>query len=176
MTTEDTTLDSALTTADEALLSPSDTELSQETTEDTEDLKAKLAAAESEAKMWKGRVEKATKTGKTVTPSAVSEEDLDWKIMNSSRISLVKEAYQKELEELQSSGAKLTNELRDKALKYVEAQSGISKATTVAKDDLLPQAGVLRSGSAEPKLTNHDVAFKVKPETVKEYRDYVEGR
>lgn len=151
---------------------PSDTtdQPSQEPTETVESLKERLAAeekarkdAEEEAKRWKGRV----KEENPPKDKKESDEDyMDWRSDNRDRISLVKETYEKELEELQANGAKLSIPLREKALKLAEATEGVKKADT---PDPIPSAGVDRSGQREPKLTEHDVSFGIKPETKKKY-------
>lgn len=151
--------------------SPDTTQPSQEPTESVEELKEKLAAAETEAKRWKGRVEKASEK-----KISVSEEELDWKIANVNRINLVKDAYQKELDDLQAHGAKLSNELREKALKLAESTTGVTKVTVEAEDNSLPAPTIDRTGSHLPQLTEYDRALQVKPETKKEFREYVEGR
>lgn len=173
----DPMIDPSLTTVTD-VTPPSSSELQPsdlDPTEDVEELKRKLAAAETEANRWKGRVEKATKE-KPAKTSPVSEEDMQWFVKNNQRVELVNDAYQKELDELLASGAKPTNDIRDKALKLAESSSGVSKTIVQTTDDSFPAPGVDRSGGTTPKLTQHDVAFGVKPETIKEYRDIVEGR
>lgn len=130
----------------------------------------KLAAAEAEAKMWKGRAEKATKKS-----PALSEEDVDWKIKNSARVALVQETFEKELQELESLGAKITNATRTKALENAERATLVQKPEN-ASDNSLPSPSVDRGGNQMPRLTETDIALKVKPETVAEFKDYVEGR
>ncbi len=91
----DLEIDPALTTAN-ASLSPDTTQPDTSATEDVEELKAKLAAAESEANTWKGRVEKANEKKKKDTPVMSSDlESLSWKLDNKDRISLVKDEYEK---------------------------------------------------------------------------------
>lgn len=133
----------------------------------------KLAAAEAEAKMWKGRAEKATKT--SAKAPTISEEDIDWKITNAARVSLVKEAFEKELKELETLGAKISNATRAKALENAERATLVRKPEN-ASDNSLPSPSVDRGGSQAPRLTETDIALKVKPETVAEFKDYVEGR
>lgn len=156
-----------------------------ESTESVEELKARLAAAQkvaeeatTEAKRWRNRVEEENPKRKfSEKPIPVSEEDLDWKIANNSRVSLVKDAYQKHLTELQEIGAKLTTSLKNKALMLAEAETGVMKASSsVSSNDGFPSPTVDRSGTQMPRLSPTDIALKVKPETIKEYRDYVEGR
>lgn len=148
---------------------PTETEEpSQDATPSVEELQEKLAAAESEAKTWKGRVEKATKKS-----PPISEEDIDWKIANTARIALVKEQYEKELSELEAEGIKLTNRLREKALKLAESATGVKKPQS---DEPLPTPSVDRSGGTQVKLSSYAQALGVKKETVEKYRDYVEGR
>ena len=156
--------------------SPTETEEpSSDATPTVEELQEKLTAAENEAKTWKGRAEKATK-GEKPKEASVSEEELDWKIANTNRISLVKDSYQKHLDELQALGAKPTLATRDKALQLAESDTGVTKGPSEPSDEVLPMPTVDRSGTSTPKLTATDVALGVKPETIKEYRDYVEGR
>lgn len=167
-------LDPSEATPIEGELPPETTEPSDEATLSVEELQEKLAAAEAEAKTWRGRAEKATKTPKEEKKSPVSEEDIDWKIANINRINLVKDAYEQELADLAATGAKLTNALRDKALKLAESSSGVQKPQ-IASTETIPAAGVDRGGSATPELSSYDRALGVKPETVEKYRDYVGG-
>lgn len=171
MTTEETLDPSQTTPATEPPSSETDQPSETEPTESVEELKKKLAAAETEANRWKGRVEKATKSQKKAEPT-LSEEDLDWKIANVDRIKLVKEAYQKELDELASTGAKLTNTLREKALKLAEAQSNIK---TTASDGALPSPEIDRSGSKPAAFNQYAKSMGVKQETIEKFKDYVEG-
>lgn len=171
--TTDLEIDSSLPETDPVSPPPLESPESPEKDTQTEEtLEEKLAAAEAEAKMWKGRAVKETKKDKPSAP--ISEEDLDWKIQNTSRVSLVKDTYQKHLDELQGLGAKLSNPLRDTALRLAEAETGVSKSAQVALDDSLPTPSIDRGGSRMPKLSATDVAMGVKPDTVKEYADYVE--
>lgn len=147
---------------------PSETTEPQEATPSVEELQEKLAAAESEAKTWKGRAEKATKD----KPVPVSEADLDWKILNANRIALVKQQYDKELSDLEAEGVKLSNSLREKALKLAEATVGIKKP---ASDEPLPAPSVDRTSKQKVELNAYDQAFGVKQETKEKFREYVEG-
>jgi len=140
-----------------------------EPTETVESLKEKLAAQQKEkeealeeAKRWKNRVKEENPPKKKDS----DEDYADWRIDNRDRIALVKEQYEKELTDLQETGAKLTNDLREKALKLAEASQGIKKADST---EALPTPSVDRSGHREPKLTEYDVAMGVKPETKKKY-------
>lgn len=153
---------------------PSDTE----STETVESLKEKLAAktaeaekAAEDAKRWKNRVKEENPPAKEkkVDPD---EAYADWRIDNKERIAVVKDAYEKELAELQENGAKLTISVREKALKLAEKNVGVKTADTT---EPLPSAGVDRSGQRQPNLTNYDVQFGVKPETKKKYAHLVEG-
>ncbi len=152
---------------------PSDSSIqpSSEATETVESLKEKLAATEAEklqaqeeANTWKGRVkgENPPKVRK-IDPD---EEYLDWKIDNKDRISLVgKDVYEKELSELLESGAKPTLSIREKALKLAEKEVGVK----TEHHEPLPSASVDRGGQRDPKMTEYDTAFGVKPETKKKY-------
>lgn len=143
---------------------------SSEPTETVESLKEKLAAeaaekekALEEAKRWKNRV----KEENPPKEKKETEEDYaDWRIDNRDRIVLVKEEYEKELSELQAGGLKMTNSMREKALKLAEATVGVKKAEAT---EPIPEGTVDRSGQIEPKLTSTDVAFGIKPETKKKY-------
>ncbi len=91
----DPTIDPAQTTSTEPPSSQT-TQPSNDATENVEELKAKLAAAESEANTWKGRVEKANEKKKKDTPvTSVDLEELEWKLANKDRIGLVKDEYDK---------------------------------------------------------------------------------
>lgn len=151
-------------------------EPSPEATPTVEELQEQLAAAQNEAKTWKGRVEKATKSEKPKATGPISEDELDWKLANNSRVNLVKDTYQKHLDELQELGAKLSPALKSKALQLAEDEEGINKATVESSHDVLPSPGVDRSGSRPIRKTQTDLSFGVKDETIKEFRDYVEGR
>lgn len=177
MITEDT-LDSAATTSE---LSDSSSSESPDSSLDDQqsgtELAEKLAASEAESeklrnevKVWRGRTEKANE--KKATP--ISEEELDWKLANNPRIELVKDSYQKHLDELQGLGAKLSPALKSKALKIAEDELGVSKATQDS-DNSLPASTVDRGGQAPVKMTDYDRAMGVKPETKAKYREYVEG-
>lgn len=167
---------SDLTTAEEAPLSESTEQPSQEPTETVESLKDKLAAEQKakedaleEAKRWKGRVKEENPPK---DKKKESEEDYaDWRIDNKDRINLVREQYDQELSELQEGGAKLTNTLREKALKLAESTVGVKKAES---SEALPSPSVDRGGQREPKLTEFDLAYGVKPETKKKYAQFVE--
>lgn len=167
MTTEET-LDPSNPTAPVAPPDDSDSDPS-EPPETVESLKEKLAAAETEAKRWKGRTEKATKK------DAVSEDDMNWAINNNPRVSLVKEAYEKELKDLEDLGAKITNATKSKALESAERITGIQKSSVEVTDHSFPAPSVDRSGSKGPRMTESDRMLKVKPETIEKYRDIVEG-
>lgn len=178
--TTDQQIDSPEATSDKEPL-PTESADSKDHQQETD--KEKDAAAETdeqkaerlrnEAKMWEGRANKAKEKLKDKA-APVSEEDLDWKIANSARVALVKEAYDKEISDLQESGAKITPALRTKALEY--AESKIIVQPTGSPDNSLPAPGVDRTVGKTPKLTEHDQAFGIKPETKKEFADYVEGR
>ena len=142
---------------------------SQEPTDTVESLKEKLAAteqakldAEEDAKRWKNRVkdENPPKEKKKEDPD---EAYADWRIDNKDRIGVVKEQYEKELSELQDAGVKVTIPMREKALRLAEATVGVKKAE---KDEPIPSGSVDRTGGRQPALTESDVAFGVKPETV----------
>lgn len=157
---------------------PATEEPSPEATPTVEELQEQLAAAQNEVKTWKGRVEKATKSDKTEkqkTATPISEEDIDWKLANNSRVALVKDTYEKHLTELQELGAKLTPALKEKALRLAEDEEGIHKSTVDASSDPLPSPSIERSGNRPVRKTETDVALGVKDETIKEFRDYVEG-
>ncbi len=169
----DLTIDPSQATTEQSVPPPSSTpDPSKDAPQETmEELKEKLAAAESEAKRMKGRLEKA-RVGK----ESVSEDDMNWAINHNPRVALVKEAYDKELTELEALGAKVTNATKTKALENAERITGIAKATVSTPDTSFPSPSVDRSASAQVRMTDFDRQLKVKPETVKEYRDYVEGR
>ena len=172
--------DSSEVTADEALSSTDTTDSQSDNQEDQiteqdaaqETDEEKAARLRNEAKMWEGRAKKAKEKLKE-KDSPISEADLDWKIANQSRVELVKEAYDKELEELSESGAKLSNALKTKALEYAESKI---LPRSQESDNSLPSPSVNRSGQRAPKMTEYDIALGVKPETVAKYRDFVEGR
>lgn len=135
-------------------------------------LEEKLAAeqslrikAENETKRWKGRLEKTTK-------GDISEDEIDWKIANKDRVALVEEAYKKELESLQELGAKPTLATKTKALELAEGKSFPQAQASSAP---IPPAGIQRTGTVQPHLTEIDNALGVKAETKSEYREYVEG-
>ena len=160
---------------EEAPLSSEETEPSEEEpTESVEELKERLAAAEEEALRWKNRVaEENPKKKKNDSPKLdVTEKDIDWKIENANRISLVKEAYDKELQDLEDSGVTLTNSIRDKALNYAESTTGVTKNPV---SEPFPVAGIDRTEGSMPSLTEYDRAMNVKPEVKEKYREYVEG-
>ncbi len=151
---------------------------SSEPTETVESLKAKLAAteaeklkAEEEANRWKGRVkeENPPKDKRKVDPD---EEYADWRIDNKDRIGVVKDAYEKELSELQEGGMKVNLTMREKALRLAEASAGVK---TAPKTEPLPGGMVDRGGQREPLMTKEDLAFGVKPETKKKYAHIVEA-
>lgn len=161
--------------SDDTPLSDSTDQPSLEATETVESLKEKLAVAEEEkrkaeeeAKTWKGRVKDENPKKKK---EDISEADIDWKIANQGRISLVKDAYEQELLDLEASGAKITNAVREKALKYAESNLQIK---TVSGEPL-PAPSIDRSGSREPVMTESDIAFGVNPEIKKKYAAMVEG-
>ncbi len=166
MPTNDDLIDPSLaTSSSEDPTPPATSEPSQEPTETVEELKEKLAAAENEAKRWKGRVEKTKKA------DPVTEEDIDWKLKFNSRVDLVKEAYEKELQELQDAGAPLSNALKTKALMYAERDVGVQNVSSVS----LPSPTIDRTATREVPMTDTDRAFGLKPETKKEFAQYVEG-
>lgn len=97
----------------------------EEPTETVEELKERLATAETEAKRWKGRVEKANEKPKTkVNPEDLAE--LEWKLENKDRISLVKEEYEKIVEEGyhgESVSKKIALELAEKVAKVDSSEA-----------------------------------------------------
>ena len=143
---------------------------SEEPTDTVESLKERLAAEQKEkenaleeAKRWKNRVKEENPPKEK---KETDEDYLDWKIDNTNRIKLVKEQYETELSELQEGGAKLSNTMREKALKLAEASLGVKKADST---EPLPGPSIDRGGQREPKLTVEDAAFGIKPETKKKY-------
>ncbi len=148
-------------------------------TETVESLKVKLAAAEKEkleaqakADEWKGRVkEENPKKKKEETP----DDYADWRIDNKDRLSVagVKDAYEKELQELEQNGSKVSNAIREKALKLAESTIGVKKAEPSSQP--LPSGMVDRGGSAAPTMTNYDTQFGVNPETKKKWAHVVEA-
>lgn len=151
---------------------------SSEPIETVESLKEKLAAEQEEkekaleeAKRWKGRVKEENPPAKErkIDPDEAYQ---DWRIDNKARIAVVKDAYEKELSELQESGSKLTISIREKALSLAEKSVGVKTQETV---EPLPAAIVDRSGQRQPTLTSYDVQFGVKPETKKKYAHLVEA-
>jgi len=149
---------------------PSEFNEETEPTDTVESLKEKLAAqesatkkAEEEASRWKGRVKEENPPKK----KEEKEEDYtEWRIDNRDRIALVKEEYEKELEELQGTGAKISNTMREKALRLAEQSAGVKKAEL---EEPIPSGEVDRSGSKEPSMTDYDIAYQIKPETKKKY-------
>lgn len=112
------------------------------------------------------------------------EGEIDWKAENLNRIKLVKEEYLKELEEFQSSGAKITDKIREKALELAEARKGVIRSTDTS--DVQRQAamgsetGVLnRSKPAPVRLTEHDKRLNLTAERKRQleekYPDLKEG-
>ena len=92
MTTDQLIDPSQTTSEQESPSSDTDQPSEQETTETVEELRERLAAAENEAKRWKGRVEKANEKPKTkVDPEDLA--DLEWRLENKDRIELVKTEY-----------------------------------------------------------------------------------
>ncbi len=184
MTIEDT-LNSSEATDDKSPLptNATDSPLDNQNAEDMD----KDAAAETdeekaerlrnEAKMWEGRAKKARKDAEEKS-KPLSEAEVDWRIDNKSRISLVKDAYEKELKDLEELGVKMTLAARSKALENAEAR-GLPR-NSPNSDSSLPSPTVDRSATAPIKLSEFDRAtakdHKVRAETIKEYRDYVEGR
>lgn len=152
---------------------PTVTPDSEKTTEE-QTVEEKLAAAEAEAKMWKGRAEKANTKAKS-SAAAVSEEDMNWAIDNNPRVALVKDAYEKELKELEDLGAKITNAAKTKALDAAERITGIAKSTNETSGTNLPPPSIDRSGKKQIRMTESDQQMKIKPETIEKYRDVVEG-
>lgn len=150
---------------------PSEETEETEPTESVESLKEQLAAteaekekAEEEARRWKGRVKEENPPKK----KEEKEEDYaDWRIDNKERIALVKEEYEKELDELEQAGVKLTNAMREKALIIAESKAGVKKKEE--ETEPIPEGTVDRTGDKEPQMTEHDVAFGIKPETVKKW-------
>jgi len=142
----------------------------QDAAEETDEQKADKAR--QEAKMWEGRAKKA-KEKLREKGSPLTEESLDWKFAYQSRVELVKESYEKELDELLATGAKLSSVLKTKALEYAESKI-LPKDNP--SDNSLPSSTVDRSGKRSVKMSPTDQALGIKPETVEEFRDYVEGR
>lgn len=145
---------------------PEPSEEGTEPTESVESLKEKLAAEQAEkdkaleeAKRWKNRVKEENPKKKP------DEEYADWRIDNKDRIALVKDDYEKELEELQASGAKINIAMREKALRLAEKNVGVKTQET----EPLPTGPVDRGGQRQPVLTQYDVQFGIKPETVKKH-------
>lgn len=163
---------SDLTPAEEALPSVETVQPSEEATETVETLKEKLAAetaakekALSDAKALKHRLKEENPPAKDrkVDPD---EAYSDWRIDNKDRIAVVKDEYEKELSELQENGSKLTLAIREKALRLAEKSVGVK---TQEANEPLPSGSVDRGGQRQPALTNYDVQFGVKAETVKKH-------
>ncbi len=171
--TTDPMIDSTPATAVSAPL-PADGIDSAKTTDDRTP-EEKLAAAEAEVKMWKGRADKANKEKKAGSAS-VSEDDMNWAINNNPRVALVKDVYEKELADLESLGAKVTNAAKSKALEAAELKAGVAKSTVSTPDTSFPSPSIDRSATRQVRMTEFDQQLKVKPETIEKYRDYVEGR
>lgn len=122
-------------------LSPDTTE-PDEATESVEELKEKLAAAEAETKTWKGRVEKATeKKPKTATPADL--EELEWKLENKDRITLVKDEFEKILAE-GFHGEPVSKKI---ALELAEKQAKVDSSATrrSRSDDMTTPSVTMRN-------------------------------
>ena len=145
----------------------------EETTETVESLKEKLAAeteakekAEGEASTWEGRVKEENPPKKK---QETDKDYSDWRIDARDRLAVtgVKEAYESECSELESSGAKLTTVMREKALLLAEKSVGVKTETT--ETEPLPQGSVDRGGQKEPEMTATDKDFGVKAATKKKW-------
>ena len=109
---------------------------------------------------------------------AMQEDETLWYTENIGRLKLVKNEYQKQLDELQSLGAKPSLVLRQKALELAERATGVtpsSEATRQASTASAPSVTDRSGDSSEVSLTEHDIALGIKPETKKKYRALVEG-
>ena len=115
----DPMIDPALATT-EVPPPPETTQPSLDATEDVEALKAKLAATEAEANTWKGRVEKANEK-KPKDSRSEEIQELEWKLDNKERISLVKDEYEKILVE-GYQGEKVSKKI---ALELAEKQAKV---------------------------------------------------
>ncbi len=150
----DPMIDPALTTSTEPL-STETTQPEPAATEDVEELKAKLAAQESETATWKGRVEKANEKKKKDTPVMSSDlEGLEWKLENKDRIELVKEEFEKIRVE-GFSGEKVSEKI---ALELAEKQAKIdtSGARRDRQSDMSQPSQTIRNAAPTGYETEAD--------------------
>lgn len=125
MPTEETLDPSEETPAKEPPPSETAQPSEEEPTETVEGLKEKLAAAETEAKRWKGRVEKANEPKKTkVDPEDLAA--LEWRLENKDRIALVKDEWEK-IKEDGYHGEKVSEKI---ALELAEKQAKVDDSGT----------------------------------------------
>lgn len=183
MTTNDQTVTDSSQATDATSPLPTDASVSPQkdtqriTTKDgvaaTETDEEKAVRLHNEAKMWEGRAKKAKEKVEEQS-KPLTEADVDWRIDHKSRIALVKDTYEKELQDLEGLGVKLTLAARTKALENAEAKA--LPRHSDSSNSSLPTPSINRGGVVMPHLTEHDIAFGVKAETKQEYRDYVENR
>ena len=121
-----------------------------EPTETVEELKEKLAAAETETKRWKGRVEKAN-----VSDTRSDEiKELEWKLENKGRITLVQEEFDKILAE-GYQGEKVSKKI---ALELAEKQAKIdtSSAKRNRQDDNTSESVTARNENVKGYASEED--------------------
>lgn len=95
-------------------------------TETVEELKERLAAAETEAKRWKNRVAEENPKKKKEAITSDDLDSLEWKLANKERINLVKDEYDKLLVD-GYQGEKVSEKI---ALELAEKQARIDTAAT----------------------------------------------
>lgn len=145
------------------------------------DWKAEYARLRKDYDAKASRLKDIEKTVKSDEPTkVVVEDETDFKIENAGRIKLVKDEYKAELSDLQSSGAKLTPALMEKALRLAEQKKGINAASSESLRQASNASATLivnrESVDTDITLTEEDHRFGVKAETKSQWKHLVEGQ
>lgn len=171
MTTETNDLDSAAQTVEQTPPETPDQTTVEDDSEpkgDEQDKDAALKAAQAEAKMWKGRAEKATKKPKSDDKSSLDTEEVSWMIQNQAELKV----YGNRVTELRQKGLD-----KDEALKFARLEHDKSDAPAVENQAAIssPSNVAFRSTKTTESVTDTDQRFGVTPEIKAKWKDVVEG-
>lgn len=145
---------------------PADTEAAP--SDDIEKLKQERDAALTEAKRWKGRVEKATKKDDKTEKASLDAEEITWMIQNQSELAV----YGNRVVELRQKGLD-----REEALKFARLEH--VKTDTPAQENQAAVSGpsnvAFRTTKTTESLSEIDQRLGVTSETKAKWKDVVEG-
>lgn len=146
--------------------------------EDIEQLKAERDQYKRDYAALKKDYDKNARESKS--DKKMPEDETLWYIENAGDLRLVRAEYEKNLSELTSLGAKATIALRQKALALAKAEKGVTSNPEIERQastaSPTPVTNRTVETSDEVVLSETDMRFGVKPETIKKWKHLVEGQ